>query len=208
MKTWQKNQNNTRPIWLVLIMALFILIMALTQGCTETQKRPVWGKGDLPADYQTTFGNTNPSRLNYVQQQQIDKHAKVIAELARRVIAIEAVDPNEVAVEELPNAKTMLMIGDMLKAIEKLEKSIAEDAEFDLMVARVLMGLSPKRNKADKINPTRWVGREYRDRPLECEMYKLLVRAFEETDDGASAEYLDSRKMWRIHWREMCEPWK
>ncbi len=152
MKTWQKNQNNTRPIWLVLIMALFILIMALTQGCTETQKRPVWGKGDLPADYQTTFGNTNPSRLNYVQQQQIDKHAKVIAELARRVIAIEAVDPNEVAVEELPNAKTMLMIGDMLKAIEKLEKSVAEDAEFDLMVARVLMGLSPKSN-IDKINP-------------------------------------------------------
>ncbi len=77
---------------------LFIITMAvalLFGGCTET-KRPVWGKGELPADYQTTFGNTNPSRLNYVQQLQIDKHAKVIAELARRVIAIEAVDPNEV----------------------------------------------------------------------------------------------------------------
>ncbi len=82
------------------VLLLIAAIWSLA-GCTETQKKPVWGKGELPADYQTIFGNTNPSRLNYVQQLQIDKHAKVIAELARRVIAIEAVDPNEVEVEKL-----------------------------------------------------------------------------------------------------------
>ena len=61
---------------------------------SEPNEPPVWGNGDLPAKYTANFGNDNGARLNYVQNQMIDKHNKIIAEIARRVIAIES-DPND-----------------------------------------------------------------------------------------------------------------
>ncbi len=70
---------------------------------TERERKinppPVWGKGELPAEYTDFFGDKNGARLDYVQNQAIDKHGLIIKELARRVIALEAVDPNTVPVE-------------------------------------------------------------------------------------------------------------
>lgn len=78
------------------IMLITMIVAALLFcGCTEPKSK-VWGKGDLPTAYSERFGNSNGARLDFVQNQQIDKHSKVIAELARRVLALEAVDPNGV----------------------------------------------------------------------------------------------------------------
>jgi len=74
-----------------------LMLCVLMAGCTETQKQPVYGKGDPPAPYQKYFGNENGARLDWVQNQAIDQHNKVIAELAKRVIALES-DPNELSV--------------------------------------------------------------------------------------------------------------
>jgi len=76
------------------LFIVMISVALLFGGCTES-KCPVWGKGDLPAEYTKSFGNTNGARLDHVQNQVLDKHNKVIAELARRVIALEGNDPNE-----------------------------------------------------------------------------------------------------------------
>jgi len=77
------------------LFIVMVVIAALVGGCTES-KAPVWGKGELPAEYTSIFGNNNGARLDYVQNQMIDKHNKVIAELAKRVIALEGGgDPNE-----------------------------------------------------------------------------------------------------------------
>ena len=62
---------------------------------TDPNEPPVWGKGDLPAEYTANFGDDNGARLDYVQNQVLDKHNKVIAEIAKRVIALEGGDPNE-----------------------------------------------------------------------------------------------------------------
>jgi hypothetical protein len=55
---------------------------------------PVWGKGDLTPEYQKFFGDNNGARLDFVQDQVMDKHGKILLELSKRVIALEG-DPNE-----------------------------------------------------------------------------------------------------------------
>ncbi len=57
---------------------------------------PVWGNGELPDKYQEFFGTSNGARLDFVQNQAIEKHGLIIAEIARRVVAMEGTDPNEV----------------------------------------------------------------------------------------------------------------
>lgn len=52
--------------------------------------RPVWGKGDPPADWQAYFGNDNNSRMNYVQSQHIDRLTNQLWELRADMPA----DPN------------------------------------------------------------------------------------------------------------------
>lgn len=56
-------------VMLVLTAAAFVL-----SGCQESQAPKVWGNGELPADYQEMFGNRNPDRLNYAQNDLINKH--------------------------------------------------------------------------------------------------------------------------------------
>lgn len=80
------------------VIAIIFMILTLC-GCEEAQQRPVWGKGELPADHQKMFGDGNNSRLNYVQSQAINKHGALITEIARRILIIEAVDPNAIPVE-------------------------------------------------------------------------------------------------------------
>ncbi len=79
---------------------------------------PVWGKGELPADYVSFFGTDNAARLNKAQNDMLNRHQAVIhgldqtedgktvhinglvdmvLNLQRRVDMLEAVDPNDVA---------------------------------------------------------------------------------------------------------------
>ena len=58
---------------------------------------PLWGKGTLPPEFVKYFGKDNGARLDFVQNQAIDKHGLIIVEIAKRLLALEAVDPNEVA---------------------------------------------------------------------------------------------------------------
>ena len=63
-----------------LILAL-MLIAILMAGCEETEKRPVYGQGEPPADYQKLFGNGNGARLDYVQNTAIKQLSERIAKL-------------------------------------------------------------------------------------------------------------------------------
>ena len=81
------------------LMIILLFMVAVLSGCKESQQRPVWGKGELPADHQAMFGDGNTSRLDYVQNRVLDKHAEIIKILAIRVLALEAVDPNAIPVE-------------------------------------------------------------------------------------------------------------
>lgn len=71
---------------------LFIVLMVIAvmvSGCTESE-RPVYGKGDPPAEYQKYFGNDNGARLDFMQNKAINK-------LSNRIAVLEkANDPNEV----------------------------------------------------------------------------------------------------------------
>ena len=69
------------------IWILMIACIALT-GCTETEKQPIYGQGNPPAEYQALFGNTNGARLDYMQN-------RILDQLSKRIARLE--DPNEVA---------------------------------------------------------------------------------------------------------------
>lgn len=60
---------------------------------------PVWGQGELPAEYIRFFGTGNGARLDFMQNRVIDKNVVIIKEMARRIIALEYVDPNAMPVE-------------------------------------------------------------------------------------------------------------
>ncbi len=63
---------------------------------------PVWGNGDLPAEFQAFFGDTNGARLDFMQNRVIDRHDQIIREIAKRILILDGADPNEVeAVEKL-----------------------------------------------------------------------------------------------------------
>ncbi len=73
---------------------------------------PTWGKGELPADHQEFFGDSNTARLDYVQNMVLDKHAAILKVLAVRVLALEAVDPNAMRLEALESGmETLIDVG-------------------------------------------------------------------------------------------------
>ena len=95
--------SKDRKYDVLLAMIAIVIVgvgMFLLTGCTEGQQveqAPVWGEGELPAEYQAIFGNDNVARLVYMQNQVQNRHAAVIRELAIRVLTMEGVDPNDVA---------------------------------------------------------------------------------------------------------------
>ena len=104
-------------VFAVIAVIVVCLLMAFTSGCKESQQSvKVWGKGELPADHQEFFGNDNTARLDYVQNRMLDKHTAIIKEIARRVLILEAVDPNA-----------------MVPRIEALEMSTAANADSALI---------------------------------------------------------------------------
>lgn len=54
----------------VFTLLVFVICLLLT-GCQETQKQ--YKQGELPPDYKAMFGTDNGARLNFTQQQQIDR---------------------------------------------------------------------------------------------------------------------------------------
>ncbi len=83
--------------------------VGIAQPVIDPNEPPVWGKGELPADHQGFFGPGNNSRLNYVQNRVLDKHAAILKILAIRVLALEAVDPNAMRLESLESGMDKLM---------------------------------------------------------------------------------------------------
>ncbi len=78
-----------------------LIYNATADSFDEPDAPPVWGKGELPADHQGFFGDSNTARLNYVQNMVLDKHAAILEILAVRVLALEAVDPNAMRLDAL-----------------------------------------------------------------------------------------------------------
>ncbi len=102
-----------------IILILMLIVMVIVTGCTDSKQ---WGRGELSAEWQSLFGNSNLSRLGFVQTQAIDRHEALLmgtnakgkdgkavhtpglierlrvleaenpAELARRVRRLETVD--------------------------------------------------------------------------------------------------------------------
>ncbi len=64
----------------------------------EEETQPVWGKGDLPAEYQEFFGDSNGARLDFMQNQVIENQGKILKIIAVRLLALEGVDPNDMPV--------------------------------------------------------------------------------------------------------------
>ncbi len=90
---------------IVLILVVMSAIACLLSDCQEEKK---YGKGELPADYQELFGNSNTARLNYVQAQILNRHA---AELY-------GVDIND------PNNEQTFHKGGVIKLLITLEERI------------------------------------------------------------------------------------
>ncbi len=100
----------------IIAAILFALAFAVC-GCNEAVIQPkVWGNGELPADYVQMFGNSNADRLNWNQNDRINKHEvllrglngkkdgkqvhqngviDILMNLQGRVEKLEAVDPND-----------------------------------------------------------------------------------------------------------------
>jgi hypothetical protein len=71
------------------LMAMALFMVALMAGCQSSQKQPVWGKGDPPADWQANFGNGNLARIVFVQTQTINNQGAAIKDLKARVEKLE-----------------------------------------------------------------------------------------------------------------------
>lgn len=76
----------------------------------KLRERPVWGQGELPVDHQEFFGNDNTARLDYVQNRVLDRHGAILKEIAIRVLALEAVDPNTMRLEALESGMEKLTL--------------------------------------------------------------------------------------------------
>ena len=81
----------------MLTLALLVVLLALLTGCEESNQRTLWGQGELPTDWQETFGADNGARLDFVQTQKINTQAQAVQELLKRVQALELENPAELA---------------------------------------------------------------------------------------------------------------
>ncbi len=101
----------TRLPIIISLIAILLALITMLAGCTEEKK---WGKGELPADYVSFFGDDNGARLNKAQNDMLNRHQAILHGLDtkdghanglvdyynmlnNRVAALEAVDPNEIA---------------------------------------------------------------------------------------------------------------
>ncbi len=100
MRIWmgKKCQNKNEVILIVYIVVL--IAMLIITGCQEAQQTKVWGKGDLPSEWQGFFGDDNVARLDYVQTQTINNMGQAISVLAERLRKLDA-DPNDAYEAEL-----------------------------------------------------------------------------------------------------------
>lgn len=73
--------------WFILTVFTLAIVMVALTGCTESE-RPVYGVGELPAEYQEYFGNDNGARLDFVQNEAINQ-------LSARIGRLEGGDPND-----------------------------------------------------------------------------------------------------------------
>ena len=60
----------------VLLILVVLMLLVAGTGCQDEQKQ--FGAGDTPDHWQEWFGNKNGARLNYLQQQEIEKLRAVI----------------------------------------------------------------------------------------------------------------------------------
>ena len=74
-----------------MLWVVMVVVICFVTGCADDQK---YGQGDPPDDYIAMFGNGNGSRLDFVQNQTINKLGNALAELSERVKVLEIVDPN------------------------------------------------------------------------------------------------------------------
>lgn len=84
---------NTKTLIIIVLLFCALAICA----CEQSEQAPVWGKGDLPADFEKTFGPGNGPRLDFIQNRIINGHTKIIRELSMRILLLEGVDPNSFA---------------------------------------------------------------------------------------------------------------
>lgn len=133
-----------------LLLLTIVAVLVLT-GCIEEEKKttPIWGKGELPADFVSFFGTGNNARLNKAQNDEINRHRVVIhgmdqvkngkkvhipgiidliGQLDVRLQALEAVDPNEVAIESRVDVLEGKVRATM-DAIERMTKHIRKQDE-------------------------------------------------------------------------------
>ena len=75
------------------------MVLMLLSGCQDEQQNgsKVWGDGNPPADYVQMFGDDNIARLNFVQNEFINRHNQVLIELQTRIQALEMENPAELA---------------------------------------------------------------------------------------------------------------
>ena len=107
-----------KKLEILIVMVVLAGVAFILSGCQESQQPKVWGKGELPADYIEMFGTSNAARLNYAQNDMINKHEAllrgldnekdkthqngvidILLNLQKRVEVLEAaavVGPNEV----------------------------------------------------------------------------------------------------------------
>lgn len=76
-------------------IAVVLIMLVLAMGCQEEQK--VWGQGELGTKWTEFFGESNGSRLNFIQSQMIEGNKKGLGELLKRVQALEIENPAELA---------------------------------------------------------------------------------------------------------------
>ncbi len=81
------------------LFIVLLVIALLVSGCNEA-KRPVYGQGNPPAEWQVMFGNSNGARLDFIQNQAIvELRDKTIKDMEVRIKALEALVLPEVKKE-------------------------------------------------------------------------------------------------------------
>lgn len=67
---------------------ILLMLVLLFCGCGKPQK--IYGLAELPENWQELFGDSNISRLDYVQSQTIDAQGAEIRRLVKRLEVVEA----------------------------------------------------------------------------------------------------------------------
>lgn len=141
---WKQLRDGIGEYILCIFAALVVL--AFMYGCGAQQQ--VWRQGELPADWQDTFGNKNLSRLSYVQTQKINRYNDLIFGLdtkdagsgelihkpgfIERVTALEGLEDSitvlvttqEIAANQI--GETIALLTELARLVKGLEERIIE----------------------------------------------------------------------------------